>query len=225
MVKALHRANKPLSKYKLFFSFAIDGYKVLRLYSLKTVETRKMQMTTINTVDLPGDYLEFVSVGVPFKAKLWTFTRDNKLIVTTTDDCGEETLDESKGEGVEVNDNQNVSSYGIKGGRNDYYFTLDEKNSRLILNGFNRTEVILKYISTGINISDVTWIPRIAEEALIAWIHWKEIENNDEAPENKVMRRERRFKEELDVLSFLQGPSIEEIMDMIYSTFRQGVKR
>ena len=211
--------------YFRFLQFAIRGMKKLRLFDLNIVNTARLDMSDINTVTLPDDYVNFCALGVPYKGRMWTFTKEGKMISPSSESCGKEVLDSDKGEGIDISDGYNVSGYGVPGGGNLYYMNIELKNNRIVLSGFNRTTVILKYISTGVSMNDETYIPRIAEEALIAWVHWKRLQYDRKSSRVDKYSAKVDYYEAVKDLRDVQSPTLDEIYDAIYETFFQSAKR
>jgi hypothetical protein len=213
-----------MSMYFKMVRYIIRGYKQLNQFSLNMPKVAKLYMNNINCIDIPEDYMGFVSLGVPYKGRVWTFTRDDKLINPDGFVCGEDTLDGETGETTVIG-NTTIAGYGVVGGGNDYYYKIDLPNHRIIINGFPRTTVTLNYISTGISMSSETWIPRIAEEALIAWCQWQRIVYDDTVSGNIKAQYKQEYIEKENEIKFSEMPTLDEFYDAIYSTFMQGLKR
>jgi hypothetical protein len=184
-------------------------------------------MTSINTITLPEDYVSFVSLGVPYAGRLWTFTKEGRLIPPVTEEDGEAVLSNDRQEDAVLGDGGFIGGYGVSGGRNEYYMRIDQEHNRIILNGFSRTEVLLTYQSTGINISGETYIARMAEEAIIAFVHWKRKQHSINPKFHMWEIREAKgdYDIELEKLKHLQAPTLDEWYDAIYSAWMQAPKR
>ncbi len=205
------------------YQFAIRGMREINLLHMKAVKTARLQMTEINTVILPDDFISFVALGTVFNGRFWVFTRDKKLMLSTTEDCGEENLDTDKTH--DIGSAPNLQMYGLPGGSNQYYYTMDLPNNRIIINGFPRGEVILKYISSGVSLDKETLVPAVAEDCLIAYIIWKREKGKKDVPQYHKEMLARDFYREVDKLRFINGPSLDEIYDAIYESFIQTAKR
>jgi len=231
--KAIHRGRLPLSEYKLVFGLCMDGMRDLNLYTVKGERIQWLSMTDTNCINLPSDYLSFIKLGVPIGGRLWSFSYDGSIIAPTTMSNGVETLDATKGEGVSAVQGKfnpdgtsvpyNSSGYNSTGGHNNYNFTFDLENRRLVLDGIDRTQVLLVYKSNGISASGETLLSATYEEALLSFISWKLAVGQKNMSWSQSGKQE--YYEECNKLKFLESPPIEAMYDAIYSTYRQGVKR
>jgi len=225
-IKYLHGSQRPTSDYKRVIQFVINGYRDVALFNLGTAKDYTQMMDDISCISIPDDYMRFISLSVVYKGRKWILTKDGSLISPTTEVNGTETNNYT-GE-LEVE-----NTYGTGGGRNDYYYKVEEENRRIIINGLPKTLVTLTYKSTGISMTEETAVPLYTEPALLAFIGWKMAENEAafqsgkrySAPLNNVMYYKNNYLEEASRLDNLRGSTIDEIYDAIYSTWKQTAKR
>jgi hypothetical protein len=211
--------------YFAFLQFAIRGYKKLNLFHLPITKTAYLTMSDINTITLPNDYLSFLALGVPYKGRIWTFTKDQGLVSPDTTDCGVQSLSSTEGEDIVKGDTGSLTGYGLQGGVNEYYYKIDLANNRIIINGLTARKATLVYVSTGISMSETTFIPKIAEEALIAFVHWQRVQYDDTVPMGIKKDYEEQFIKGCNELEYASMPTIEELYDAVYSAFYQTAKR
>lgn len=213
-------------EYARMMQWAIRGYGELQEFHLNYLKETELTISDISTVTLPTDFVAFISIGIPINGRYWTFTRDDKILSPQTMDCGEDALNEDNGENVVFGAGGYISGYGVPGGRNDAYYRIDYANNRIILNqNINRSTVILRYITSGVSLEGETYVPRIARECLIAWIHWKRIQHDSRVARVDKESARRDYYEEVNKLRDITGPSLEEIYDAIYETIMQVPKR
>lgn len=220
----LFKMEKPNDDYFRYFKIASDGLRHLFMHQLGYVTHTKLVVDTdTNTIDFPDDYVGYISLSVPNEGRKWTFTRDDSIIPTTSIDInGDEYLDSDDGEGVNLGEEVSYSGYGARGGVNDYYFSVDHKNRRFIISGLTADFVILTYVSTGINATTATYIPRVAEEALEDFIAWKDAIYRDDQSQ---LVKEQRFNQSIRRLRKFNAPSIPEIRDAIMRSSNQSLHR
>jgi hypothetical protein len=211
--------------YFPFLQFAIRGYKKLNLFHLPLTKVVYLPMSDINTITLPDDYLSFLAVGIPYKGRIWTFTKDQGLVAPDSTDCGIQVLDSTEGETVVKGDTESLTAYGLQGGVNEYYYKIDLANNRIIINGLTARTCTLAYVSTGISMSGTTFIPKIAEEALIAFVHWQRVQYDDDVPMGVKKDYEEQFTKGCNELEYASMPTIEELYDAVYQSFYQSAKR
>ena len=222
-----------MSEYTQSFGLAVDAMRDLRLFTVKGERVVRLQMDAVNCIQLPQDYLSFMKLCVPIKGRLWTFTYDGTMIIPQTLENGLEALDHDKGEGVSrvqgkfnADGSRNGYSHGMynnTGGKNNYYFTFDLENRRIVLDCIDRTEVTLFYKSNGISASGQTLVSATYEEAVLAFINWKKAEGERNMSWAQANKQE--YLECCNQLKFLESPSLDMLYDAMYSTYRQGVKR
>ena len=214
---ALWQAKRPPSDYRRFFEFAYRGYRELRLHHVQEgVKFVKATPSTINTINFPEDMVDFVGIGVPVSGKVIWLTRDDDIVITTTLVGALETQDSDAEEGVDILDAAATNLY-TKGGINlDGYYKIDWENRRIMLNSVTRTEVILAYRSSGVSVTGETYIPVKFENVLIAWIMWQDCRfDNLKVQINEYFHQQ--YKDELVMLD--EGPTLQELLDTLYSTY------
>ena len=234
VLKSIHR-KKPIdmSYYKANFGFAIDAMTQLHLFTVKENRMQWLTMDAVNCVNLPSDYLSFIKLGVPIGGRLWSFSLDNDVIIPTSMENGLETLNSDRGEGVSAVQGKfnpdgtsvpyNNSGYNSTGGHNNYNFGFDLENRRLVLDGIDRSQVLLVYKSNGVSASGDTLVPVVYSEAILSYVNWRRSEGDGNASWMQMYKNE--FYEECSKIRFLESPSVEALYDAIYSTYRQTVKR
>jgi hypothetical protein len=218
------RAN--MQYYYRFLQFAIRGYKKLNLFHIPMGKVAYLAVSDLNTATLPADFLSFLYIGVPYKGRVWTFTKDQMLVSPDSIDCGADVIDTDEGEGVVKGSTGALSGYGIAGGVNDVYFKMDQANNRIIINGIvPNDKVTLSYVSTGISMSETTFIPKIAEEALIAFVHWQRVQYDDDVAMNMKKDYEDQYNKCVNEIEYATMPTLDELYDAVYSAFYQSAKR
>jgi hypothetical protein len=214
---ALWQAKRPPSDYRRFFEFAYRGYRELRLHHVREgVKFAKLIPSSINTIDFPEDMIDFVGIGTSVNGKLVWLTLDDDMVITTTLVGAIETQSSTSGEGVNTLDASAGNLY-TKGGVNlDGYYKIDWENRRLVLSSVSRTEVVLAYTSSGTDVTAETYVPVKYEIALIAWIIWQ-----DSCFDDKRMQvaqyYEQQYKNAIYMLD--EGPTLQELLDVLYSTY------
>ena len=69
--------------YNKYMQVIADGFQGLGMNHggvLKSVEVDVNQAT--GTVTYPADYVDYVSLSIEDNGKMWTFTKDNKIVIT-----------------------------------------------------------------------------------------------------------------------------------------------
>jgi hypothetical protein len=208
---ALKRASN--GEYFRYYQMAINAYRELRLFHINERAFIKLTMDALNRVTLPDDFISFLSLSVPNNGKLYTLTRDDLIIPTKSGTAPSQTLDATDGEGVPINSIA-YAGYMMRGGVNqDGYYTFDWENRQIILNGCERGEVILGYVSSGVSTTS-TYVPAQAVPAIEKFIMWNDKMYMDEAPA-KIDYYKSLYDEEIDKLRMLEMPTFDEFRDEI----------
>ena len=215
-----------LSERHKVFRWCIDAIKRLNMYV--TDDGRrisKLEMDDNGIVDLPMDCMRFKAVGIPLEGKLWTYTKDEGIIVTTTMSGGAETLDDDYGEGEDINPAY-AENYASKGGINDYgYFKVDHEHNRIVFRNYDRSEIFVEYVSSGVSKTETTYVPRTSKEAIEAYIDWAAIARKRTISRVEKEEAWRVYMREVSMLKMFQLPTLEEISDAWHKQLSQTVNR
>jgi hypothetical protein len=208
-----------------FKQWVIDCFSELGMDGMPTsIKNKWLTMSDNFTIDFPDDYIDYVVIGVPYGGRMWSFTKDEGIITTRSEECGDITLDANRGEGQ--NRGEPVKdAYGMPGGLNETYFVDDKKNRRFVFRGKQQSEVLLIYKTTGISLTGETLIPRQYVATIRAYLHFKWSEFTDQ-PENKQMKLEARYYYEKKKLRKKEYKiTMDEIKDVFYSSLSQAETR
>jgi hypothetical protein len=202
------------SEYKRYFNFAISGLRELRLlYTEDGKNIIKVEPDNVNRINFPSDMEEFIALGVPVQGKIWWLTRKNDMIPTKTVVGLDESLDSDDDEG-ELLQNAQSNTFSSVGGINlQGYYTIDNKNREIIINNTQRTELLLAYTSSGVELSSTTYFPTKYVEALKSWISWKDIEFDKSVNEAIKDSYEKRYNRKIKDIQRIEAPSHIEILD------------
>lgn len=217
VAETLALSGSPKSKYYVFFQTATNIVRDLNLFHLRNSKRVLVDMDGNNTISFPSDYLGLISLGVPINGKLWVFGKDNDLLAIATTDpvySWEDAIDE-----------KSTVSFGARGGKNQWYFKIDEENKRFVFNGAERSEVILEYVSSGLDATAATSIPLIAKQSVVSYILWRDALMNEKTYYNRTELLRVDHEREIEKLRMLQLPSIDEIRDEVRKSYRQSPKR
>lgn len=216
----LYETDKDDSYYKKFMHHVLNGVREMNKFHYDNIKTVKVTCNSIGVIDFPSDYIQFIGLSMNFGGLLYNLTRQELIVPTTTDVDGDETLDSDIGEGVDLDTGWNYS-YATMGGKNDYYYYIDERNYRIIVRSIPTRELFLQYISSGIDLDDgnATTIPVKIKEALKWYVLYKNALASDKEDKKIVQIYKQEYYEELSKLRFLNLPTASELEDMIYSTY------
>lgn len=236
-----------MENYKRFLQWAVRGFTDLNLFVVENIRVEYLKLSSAKTATLPSDFIDYTKIGMEINGQIWTFTLNDKMVLPRkTDDCGEtlptntQTLDDKvTGQAslvpnfgyyfaMHFRNGQYVGEmYGLGGGFNNAYFRIDHERNQIAFDSEIPTdEIILEYKSSGISASGETLIPRKAVPALIAYVHWQRIENNDKVAESKKERKRQLYITEYERLQHLENLfTIDEYLDATYSVVTSSMRR
>jgi len=216
----------PMAERTKVFHACVDAYKRLNMFVLDEGRRLvKLEMNDNLMVNLPMDCIRFKTVGIPLNGKLWTYTKDEGIITTTTLVAGAETLDADYGEGEDINPEYNLN-YATKGGINDYgYYKVDHEKNRIVFRNVDRSEILVEYISSGVSKTATTYIPIIAKEAIESYIYWALISQKRDIRADDKEYAWRVWIREQSMLKAFALPTLEELEDAWNEELSQSVNR
>jgi len=204
--------------YKRCMHHVINGVRDLNLFHVDNVKTSKHNANALGVISMPTDYVNLVALSMTDGGQMFTLTRNDKLIRTTTNDA----LDTDIGEGVAIDTGIN-RGYKTTGGKNDYYYTIDERNNTFIIRplpAITKT-FFLQYVSSGVDLATgtSTQIPQKLKESLKYYVLLNEAIMHDKGDKRLVGMYEDQHEKALSKLDTLDLPTADELRDMIYETY------
>lgn len=167
----LMKSSIPESKAVQVKQLVIDGYRELNL--VVSDEGRVRSLATMDDnyiIDLPDDLLVLNDVFVPYEKGIWSLTRRADIPVITETLAGAEVIPDDWGGGQDIIHGEGIY-FQSTGGRNyEGYYTIDEDKRRIHFRNVNRSEVMLDYNTSGINRTEVSYIPMTIKPALEAYV-------------------------------------------------------
>jgi len=227
------------SQYYRVLSFAIKAIRDINLFSYgTTMKCAKLITDNNHMVDLPGDYLDFVSIGIPHNGELITFTKDKKLIRTTTLVNGVNSLSVDNGEGVVKKDGR-LWGYGSTGGHNDYVYCIDLNLGKIIINSHKlisypdktpvNKEIQLWYTTSGVSLDGETLVSSIISDAVNAYVTYymalrSPIKTRADAMKINLYKQD--YEKEIHKLTMIRGGfSYDDLSDFFLSMYHQSPGR
>jgi len=218
-------SERPESDYRKGLQLAIRAYRELRLHTVKEgTKVTKETVSSINRVDFPSDFMDFVNIGVVYGGKVWLLTPNDEFILTTTDVGALETQDEDAGEGETI-PNESISGYFARGGSNTKgYYQIEWDKRRIALINVTETTVLLSYKTSGASLDGTTYVPIKYITALQAFMAWWDVALKPGTPVSQSQQLETTWLKLRNQLA--EGEySLEEWEWAIYSTMYPLAKR
>lgn len=218
-------SNVPEIEWPKIRLFGIRGYQNLCYDILSNSRIRlKISLdanSMINTY-FPDDLVELNAIFVAgLDGLMYPLSKDNRIVPTLTGSI----RDPDSGEGVDIPDPGGSYFSAIGGVNSKGYYIYDEPNRRILFTNIDPyTEVILDYMSTGINTSSINgyYVPSKAIGAIHAFIAYKyylyEGNNNRALLFKEELRQE---KARLRIIKF----NIQDYKEMVLRTISPSILR
>jgi hypothetical protein len=217
-LKTDDRDDQYLSQY------IIEGLTELNIFHLDIFGSKPaiLDISDINTVDLPSDYIDYLVIGYVVNGRLVSLTHNPNIPIPISGDCGEDTNPFPE----LTTEFPSSPTFGASGGYNIATYTIDKRNRRIIIQGsVPGGQIHLKYITSGISMSEETFVPRQYLPVIKAFVIWTVVENDPKEPMNNKMRKANIYGDQVRRASSLEMPSADEILELIRKGYRQSPKR
>lgn len=213
--------KKPTEDAFLYLQHACNCVRDYHLFDSPNVVSTKVAISALGIIEMPVDMVGFNGLYDTTTGELWSFTRRDGIVTTTTTTLGVEGQDSTFGEGVALQDPKS-DTYGGVGGVNDYYYTIDWKARRIFCEGIKSTTVLLRYTTTGIEISGTTYIPTFVSQLVHDYLLWKECFWIQGLERSAASREKTYTKTEDKIRNLINGMTADEWRDLLLSTTTQA---
>jgi hypothetical protein len=130
--------------------------------------------------------------------------------------------DMGEGEDIEVN---NYSTKATGGYNDKGYFDIDLPNHRILIRNHNESQIILRYVSTGIEDMETTYIPVEAINYIKAELEYKLEFRNPKLTNGQKVLMKQAIDEATSKMDVFHMPEMDELIDAIYETSGRGARR
>lgn len=232
-------------------NFALRGVRELGFDMLKRIKSLKLSIDkTLNTVELPDDYVDYTKIGILGSDGLVHVLGENKNLNSSNkykldalgnpiDSDGDGVYDRVTAreipEEIQQLDNytfrnfiyQNTEGriYGVGGGQYEGEFRINLEENRIELGtGIDSADIIIEYVADEARSSNPS-IHVYAESALRAFVYYKLIERKSSVPANEKMRARAEYYNERRLANArLKSFSKEEAFKTIRKNYQQAPK-
>tara|TARA_R110002020_G_scaffold237944_5_gene450292 strand:- start:57 stop:779 length:723 start_codon:yes stop_codon:yes gene_type:complete len=215
-------------EYLRYFNLALSGLKELNFDTVRQIKTVELNIDHKNTVDLPIDYIAYISIAVSNGNNLNYLGLKNKInfIKNPTNSTSSTTedppifTDNTPGDGL-------WGRYGQGGGNNaNGYYRENLEEGTIEFSGSGST-IILEYISDGsfdLEGKEIK-IHSFAEEALKSYIYWRSIYRKRAINMNeKMVAKKEYYNQKRLARARMQSFNKQEAMQTTRKAFKQAPK-
>lgn len=213
----LFKWKLPKDDYVNYYEHAADCVRELNIHDIPSFVEVETSVNSLGFISMPSDMIDFISVGLLWMGELWTFTERRYMVYTDFGDSSTtKPTDHEYGQ----------YGYAGTGGKNEFYFKLDWKNRKIMIDGAESEDVILWYKSSGLSTdggSNVT-VPVICNATIDAYLYLKYGEFEEKSI-NELLRRQRLYEQQLELLRVQSIPGINELYDYFLKMTTQAILR
>lgn len=210
-------AGLPLHFYLRHLNWLLRGLKEFTSDLSLSKKSVELDVTTYNSIILPTDYVDRVSVSAKYGDRLLKLAYDSSLNISyNTDDQGNkiphpETNSERLGLSILTNSSgltysDSNTNEGFKGGyfahvpEQGMTYKIDEVNNEIRLgNNVKVSKILLEYVTQGVSSVSVNTVVPQASDALRNWAHYQRVLNGP-YPQSEKERRKRIYEVSADTL-------------------------
>lgn len=229
--------------YQHLLQLVIDGVSELNYITLDTIETAWLTIGDTNALALPNDYIDYVKIGVvDCNGRVWTLTLNPDLVRMPLETCGLPLDKVLNGVCAQYPAQYPVPEngywftaafhygntmpvqYALGGGFNRGYYNIDRSGRFLLISGLPKGTVIcLEYKSTGIRLSETTYVARQAMPTIRAYVMMTEQQHDNIQSQTNWEAEFHKQESLLTNMEYLR--TTDEYRDLLYSVWQQGPKR
>lgn len=223
------------NKYKRLLQIAINGMRQLRLFHEASINVLYATPNEAGVIELPSDYVDYTKIGVVINGLVYNLTVNNNIALNRAQKCGVDVRQISAGislpdlggyfySGHYRNGMYVGALYGVGGGFNFAYYRVDETQGQIEFDGnIQGREVVIEYKSTGIGPGAIVSPEMI--EPLKRWTLWRASVNDLRVAANHKEMLKRDYEESImELRSFVSDINIQEYLDSMYASRKQGPK-
>jgi len=192
-----------------------------RVHDSNQVITEKISVSALGIIEMPDSMITFVDLMLPTDGEYISFTEKDRLVNTTTFTGAIEGQDSHFGEGVTIIQPED-EGYGGRGAINDYNYTIDWETRRIFCNGIISDTVILRYVSSGIELTGATTVPEMITPLADAYLLLKETYWVPTLTRERLMRQKDFEDERCRLRNVINAKSYEEWGDLLMGISSQS---
>jgi len=218
--------------------FGVNTYRqYIQTGIAPTIEVFYAKPDNLGFVNLPNDYEYYTKVGVIYGGKIITLTLNKNMPINQRwDSCGDEIVDAKDVPfrdltfGIPFVGHYRAGNfvgevYGLGGGINRMgYFNEDKRKRRLQITNLPLDEIIVEYVSTAIGMNTI--VDDAAVDLIRYGIHQQIALHDNKETQVRRNNMEQEFNKALNhYVTFSTIPTVDEFLDMYYSTIKSTIKR
>lgn len=235
------------SEHKLarYMTLAIRIFKELEVDIVGGVRAKVIKADTNNPLryNLPLDCVKVIRTGICDRGVIRAMAKESDLcLIENLDDCGNVRITDARSLADRNNDelfsevywNNEFSfgehlgkRYGQRGGQSKAgVFRIDDSKGQIVVGSvLNGVDVILEYVSNGMDDPSSIYVHPLMEEALIAGIRWLSLRSKPREPMNSKIESRQEFYNQKRLLRARKTfPSKDELIQYARRGYQSAPK-
>lgn len=226
-----------MGNYRRYMSFAERALSWMNITSIRNVNVAYLTPDENNVIAVPDDCAQISKLGININGRLHIIGRNENIVLPRDITCGEEYRDVyASNSNIVTHVNYFphfhmgalvTNLFGMSGGFNLAYYRYDTTSNTIIIEGdVSNYDVVLEYISSGVEASPQSAVPLYLREPIIAFIDWKVVAGNPTSTRGDIQDKMSIFgtyyHQARDVKYRF---NLQELLDAINRGARQSIKR
>ena len=224
VTRYLFKYKKPTTDYNIYLEHACNIVRKFQVHDGDKFRSEKVSVDASGIIEFPDDCIRVKVPCVAKNGEWWPMTERADMVNTTTMTGLVEGHDANFGEGVALLDSYTYS-LAARGAVNSYYYMVDYNARRIFCDGIISDTVLLKYVSSGISITENTYIPEMLTPLVDSYLLLKETFWITELARERKSREDDFKNERLEIRNVINGLTASQWQDLIWGSTSQNPKR
>ena len=213
--------------YLRYLKMAMRGFTNLNTHTVRSFKSVRLELDALNQAEIPTDYINWSNIGLLSGGKIYHLDANPDLVLLQE---GDSTTSESRRVpffGYTMLGFRPHVVYGATTSLSSPSYKIFRDEGKIQFSSNIATkEIILEYITTGINPEGATYIPIVAGEALLEYLHWRDRKNDKRYSRGEVMDAKQDYIEAERILMDIETlPTLKELQSALSSGYKQTPKR
>lgn len=218
----LLRKRRDLSDYDTYMQILITGLREMNLFHNNFVREVNVRVNNVNQITFPVDLIDWIRIGIYIEGQFFELDYNKDIALETINTSATPVFEENS----EPTDYTGYKYTRIRSNGSGQC-NIDESRRIVGFKGdFRDTDIVLKYVSTGIPESGQVYVDIDITEVLRTYLDWQVKEDDDMVPIQKAMRAEAIHGDAL--MRYLDNKNAmtrDEWLAVLRGGIQQGVKR
>lgn len=228
--------------YMRYLQWGIRGVKKFNFDIISSFKAIELPITATGTIDLPKDFVDYITVGIIADGRVRSLTRNDKMhMANAINDCGQKVLTARGTNSRQVpgifedagwyfynyRNGQNLGQiFGYGGIRDNEGYRIDKEAGIIqFTSNLVGATIYIEYASDGLTYNGDTLVHVHAEEALIQWIHWQRLRFKPGTAVSHKQEAERGFIKEYKLATQrMRSFTGQEFLDAVRRNYHQAIK-